>query len=99
MRKRYRVLQRYLVEELSMLQLNGKNGKACATCLNTGWTGNLMAYYSRGRKVGKEKISLRLHEEKTLASELSEDKTTDASALLPPGSEGKKVAQIRLLPR
>lgn len=99
MRKRYRVLQRYLVEELSMLQLNGKNGKACAICLNTDWTGNLMAYYSRGGKVGKEKISLRLHEEKTLASELSEDKTTDASALLPPGSEGKKVAQIRLLPR
>ena len=47
-----------------------------------------MAYYSRGGKVGKEKISLRLHEEKTLASELREDKTTDASALLPPGSEG-----------
>lgn len=58
-----------------------------------------MVYYSRGGKVGKEKISQRLHEEKTLASELREDETTDVSALLPRGSEGKKVAQIRLLPR
>lgn len=50
-----------------------------------------MVYCLRGGKVGKEKILLRLYEEKMLVFEFREDKIIDVFVLLFFGLEGKKV--------